>query len=126
MQLVSAVLPTAAFPAVKNALFRAGITGMTVAPVPAHGTAPPAGAGRTTIEIRFRQMVRIEVVVTPGATPAAVEAIRAGTVASGPPGASEIVVSPVERAIRIRTGETGGSAILPCGGSAPQRGLRLE
>jgi nitrogen regulatory protein P-II 1 len=126
MQLVSAILPTAAFPAVKDALFRAGITGMTVTPVPAHGLAPVADPGQRAIKIRFRRMVRIEVVVAHAVAPAAVDAIRAGTVASRSPGEGEIVVRPVERAIRIRTGETDKHAILPYDGSRPRRGLRLE
>lgn len=128
MQLISVVLPNASFPAVKDALFRAGVTGITVAPVPAHSpTAPAIDPGRRTIEIRFRQMIRIEAVVAHAAVPGAVNAIRAGTAASSSPAAVEIVVRPVERVIRIRTGETDRNAILPhSGNSGPRHGLRLQ
>lgn len=128
MQLVSVVLPKESFPAVKDALFRAGITGITVARVPAHGPIGPAiDPGRGTIEIRFGQMIRIEAVVASAAVRGAVNAIRAGTAASGSAAAVEIVVRPVERAIRIRTGETNNSAILPHSGNAgPRHGLRLQ
>jgi len=127
MQLVSVVLPNESFPAVKNALFRAGITGITVTPVPAKSTAPAIDPGRRTIEIRFRQMIRIEAVVSDAAVGSAINAIRASTAASGSSAGIEVVVHPVLRAIRIRTGETDNNAIRPhSGGSGPRHGLRLQ
>jgi len=97
---------------VKAALEKIGIAGMTITEV--------RGRGRQKgmkIQFRGREMevdtlpkVKIEVVVSDKAVDAAIEAII-GAARTGNVGDGKIFVMPVERVVRVRTGEEGDKAV---------------
>lgn len=98
--------------AVKEALTELGIMGMTVIDVRGYGRQ----RGRTekyrgnTYVVNLLPKVKIEVVVPDDREEAVVEALleaaRTGEVGDG-----KLFISAVERAVRIRTGETGPDAL---------------
>jgi nitrogen regulatory protein P-II 2 len=97
---------------VRDALTRIGVHGMTVSEVKGYGRQK----GHTEIyrgaeyAVNFLPKVRIEVVVAADQADKAVEAIGAAA-KTGQIGDGKIFVTPVEHAVRIRTGETDADAL---------------
>ena len=112
MKKVEAVVRPHLLDAVKTALQDVGIVGMTVTEVKGFGRQK----GQTEIyrgaeyHVSFLPKVKIEVAVPSELADAVVEAI-ATTARTGKIGDGKIFVIDVERALRIRTGETDGSAL---------------
>jgi nitrogen regulatory protein P-II 1 len=112
MKKIECVIRPMRVDAVKEALTELGIMGMTVIDVRGYGRQ----RGRTekyrgnTYVVNLLPKVKIEVVVPDDREEAVVEALleaaRTGEVGDG-----KLFISPVERAIRIRTGETGPDAL---------------
>ncbi|AEA46711.1 P-II family nitrogen regulator [Archaeoglobus veneficus] len=112
MKKIEAVVRPERLEYVKVALEEKGIAGMTVTEV--------RGRGRQKgmkIQFRGREMevdllpkVKIEVVVSDEAVDAAIEAIVSAA-RTGKVGDGKIFVIPVERVVRVRTGEEGDSAV---------------
>jgi nitrogen regulatory protein P-II 1 len=97
---------------VKEALSRRGVKGMTVTEVRGFGrqkghTERYRGA---EYEVNFVPKIKIEVVVADGDLAGAVEAIT-DAARTGQVGDGKIFVSELSAVVRIRTGETGDSAI---------------
>lgn len=98
--------------AVKEALTELGIMGMTVIDVRGYGRQ----RGRTekyrgnTYVVNLLPKVKIEVVVTDDREEAVVEALLVAA-RTGEVGDGKLFISTVERALRIRTGETGPDAL---------------
>ena len=97
---------------VKEALSRHGVKGMTVTEVRGFGrqkghTERYRGA---EYEVNFVPKIKIEVVVTDGDLADAIEAITTAA-RTGQVGDGKIFVSELSAVVRIRTGETGDSAI---------------
>ncbi len=96
----------------KEALQEAGIQGLSVTEVKGFGRQK----GHTELYrgaeyvVDFLPKVKIEVVLTDDMVDAAIEAI-VGAARTDKIGDGKIFVSPVEQAIRIRTGETGDDAV---------------
>ncbi len=96
----------------REALVSAGVEGLTVSEVKGYGRQK----GQTEIyrgaeyQVNFVPKVKLEVAVDDDATAKAVEAIKtaAGT---GKIGDGKIFVLDLERAVRIRTGETDAEAL---------------
>jgi nitrogen regulatory protein P-II 2 len=112
MKLITAIIKPFKLEEVRAALDRSGVHGMTVAEVNGYGRQK----GRTEIyrgteyEIAFLPKLRLEVAVSDERADAAVEAIRASA-RTGQIGDGKIFVLPLERAIRVRTGEVGDEAL---------------
>ncbi|RIK10497.1 MAG: P-II family nitrogen regulator [Acidobacteria bacterium] len=112
MKQVVAVIKPHKLDDVKDALKEAGIQGMTVVDAKGFGRQ----RGQTEVyrgaeyEIEFIPKIRIELVVAESQLDAAVEAIRSAA-QTGKIGDGKIFVIPVERALRIRTGEEGEDAL---------------
>lgn len=112
MKQVVAVIKPHKLDDVKDALKEAGIQGMTVVDAKGFGRQ----RGQTEVyrgaeyEIEFIPKLRIELVVAESQLDAAVEAIRSAA-QTGKIGDGKIFVLPVERALRIRTGEEGEDAL---------------
>jgi nitrogen regulatory protein P-II 2 len=112
MKLITAIIKPFKLEEVRAALDRSGVHGMTVAEVNGYGRQK----GRTEIyrgteyEIAFLPKLRLEVAVSDERADAAVEAIR-GSARTGQIGDGKIFVLPLERAIRVRTGEVGDEAL---------------
>lgn len=110
--LITAVIRPHALDGVKDALKAIGVTGLTVSEVKGFGrqgghTETYRGAEYT---IDFLPKVKVEVVTATTEVDKVVEAI-ASAAASGKIGDGKIWVVPVEKLMRIRTGELGDEAI---------------
>ena len=112
MKLIVAVVKPFKLEEVRTALDRVGVKGMTVSEANGYGRQK----GHTEIyrgseyNIAFMPKVRLEMAVGDGEVDAAVEAIRAAA-RTGQIGDGKIFVLPLERAMRVRTGETGDEAL---------------
>ena len=112
MKLVMAIFKPFKLDEVRDALTGLGIQGLTVSEVKGFGRQK----GQTEIyrgaeyAVSFLPKVKIEVVIDDGLVERTVDAIRkaAGT---GKIGDGKIFVTPVEQAVRIRTGESGADAL---------------
>jgi nitrogen regulatory protein PII len=112
MKLVMAIFKPFKLDEVRDALTGLGIQGLTVSEVKGFGRQK----GQTEIyrgaeyAVSFLPKVKIEVVIEDGLVERTVDAIRkaAGT---GKIGDGKIFVTPVEQAVRIRTGESGADAL---------------
>ena len=112
MKLIMAIVKPFKLDDVREALTSAGVEGLTVSEVRGYGrqkrqTEIYRGA---EYAVNFVPKVKLEAVVDDSAVGAAVEAIKASA-ATGKIGDGKVFVLPVEQAVRIRTGETGASAL---------------
>ncbi len=112
MKKVEAVIKPFKLDEVKEALHEVGVSGITVTEAKGFGRQK----GHTELYrgaeyiVDFLPKVRLEVVVDDGLVDRVVEAIAAAA-RTGRIGDGKIFVTPVEKAIRIRTGETDLDAI---------------
>jgi nitrogen regulatory protein P-II 2 len=112
MKLVMAIIKPFKLDEVREALTPLGVQGLTVTEVKGFGRQK----GQTEIyrgaeyHVSFLPKLKIEVVVAAEMVDAVIEAISA-TARTGKIGDGKIFVVDVERAMRIRTGETDGSAL---------------
>jgi nitrogen regulatory protein P-II 2 len=112
MKLVIAVIKPFKLDEVREALVNAGVEGLTVSEVKGYGRQK----GQTEIyrgaeyTVNFVPKVKLEVVVEDGIAAKTVEAIKSAA-GTGKIGDGKIFVLAVEEAVRIRTGETGASAL---------------
>ncbi|MFV1995628.1 MAG: P-II family nitrogen regulator [Verrucomicrobiales bacterium] len=112
MKKVEAIIKPFKLEDVKEALSAVGIQGMTVTEVKGFGRQK----GHTEIyrgseyTVDFLPKVKIEVVVDADRADEVTEAI-VKTANTGKIGDGKVFVSPIENAIRIRTGETGAEAV---------------
>ena len=112
MKLITAIVKPSRLDAIRDALTRVGVNGLTVSEVQGFGrqkghTEIYRGAEYT---VNFVPKLRIEVAVTSDqvdrVSEAIVEAARTGQIGDG-----KVFVSALDHAIRIRTGEVDDNAI---------------
>ena len=112
MKLVTAVIKPFRLEEVREALDRIGVHGMTVLEANGYGRQK----GHTEIyrgseyEVAFMPKLRLEVAVSDERVDQAVDAIRTSA-RTGQIGDGKIFVLPLERAIRVRTAESGDEAL---------------
>lgn len=112
MKKIEAIIKPFKLEAVKEAISETGIQGMTVSEVKGFGRQK----GHTEIyrgseyTVDFLPKVKIEVVVDDENAAAVIDAI-VNNANTGKIGDGKVFVSPVEEAIRIRTGEKGSAAV---------------
>ncbi|MCZ6862233.1 MAG: P-II family nitrogen regulator [Alphaproteobacteria bacterium] len=112
MKKIEAIIKPFKLDEVKDALNDIDLKGITVTEAKGFGRQK----GHTELYrgaeyvVDFLPKVKIELVVEDAQVEGAVEAIL-GAAKTGRIGDGKIFISPVEEAIRIRTGETGGEAI---------------
>ena len=112
MKKIEAIIKPFKLDDVKEALQDAGVQGMTVTEIKGFGRQK----GHTELYrgaeyvVDFLPKVKIEMVLADDLVDAAIEAII-GAARTDKIGDGKIFVSPVEQAIRIRTGETGEDAV---------------
>src|SRR2546430_17543382 len=112
MKLVPAVVRPERLPQVKAALFRAGVTGITISRVTGHGGEIELlehYRGRTVV-LEFREKVRLEMAVSEPFVEPTIKAILSSA-RTGQVGDGKIFIQPLERGIRIRTGEENTAAV---------------
>ncbi|MEC7519796.1 MAG: P-II family nitrogen regulator [Myxococcota bacterium] len=112
MKKVEAIIKPFKLDEVKDALGEIGVQGMTVTEVKGFGR---TGGKREVYRgsayvVDFVPKVKVEVVVPDELVAQLIEAVE-GAAKTGRIGDGKIFVSPVEEAVRIRTGERGEEAI---------------
>jgi nitrogen regulatory protein PII len=101
---------------VLEALYRAEVRGVSVSQVQGHGgelDRVETYRG-TTVKVGLSDKVRFEIAVSDGFVQTTIDALCEGA-RTGDVGDGKIFVIPLERAVRIRTGETDQSAVTPVG-----------
>jgi nitrogen regulatory protein P-II 2 len=112
MKIVTAIIKPFKLDEVRDALTAIGVHGLTVTEVKGYGRQK----GHTEIyrgaeyAVSFLPKLKIEVAVTADAVDRTIDAITT-TARTGQIGDGKIFVSPLERAIRIRTGEKDADAL---------------
>ena len=112
MKLITAIIKPFKMDDVREALSEIGVAGVTATEVKGFGRQK----GHTELYrgaeyvVDFLPKVKIEAAVEDGILERAIEAIEKAA-RTGKIGDGKIFVSPVEHVIRIRTGETGASAL---------------
>ena len=122
MKLITCVIRPEKLPDVKSALFRAGITGITVSRVSGHGGEKELVEiyRASSVVLEFREKVKVEMVCSEPFVEPCIKAIVASA-RTGDVGDGKIFVQPIERVIRIRTGEADNAALTPVSADAVQR-----
>ena len=122
MKLITCVIRPERLAEVKSALFRAGVTGITITRVSGHGGERELVEQyrATSVVLEFREKVKIEMVCSEPFVQPTIDAIlksaRTGVVGDG-----KIFVQPIERVVRIRTGEADNAALTAVNADAVQR-----
>ena len=112
MKIVMAIIKPFKLEEVRDGLTAVGVHGLTVTEVKGYGRQK----GHTEIyrgaeyAVSFLPKIKIEVAVTDELVPQVIEAITAAA-RTGQIGDGKIFVSSIEKAVRIRTGETDGDAL---------------
>jgi nitrogen regulatory protein P-II 2 len=112
MKLVIAIIKPFKLDEVRDALTRIGVHGMTVTEVKGYGRQK----GHTEIyrgaeyAVNFLPKLRVEIAVGSDQADRVVEAVSSAA-KTGQIGDGKIFVTPVEQAVRIRTGETNVDAL---------------
>jgi nitrogen regulatory protein P-II 2 len=112
MKLITAIIKPFKLDAVRDALLARGVHGMTVTEVKGYGRQK----GHTEIyrgaeyAVNFLPKIRVEVAVSTDEADDIVEAIGAAA-KTGQIGDGKIFVTPIDQAVRIRTGETDADAL---------------
>jgi nitrogen regulatory protein P-II 2 len=112
MKLVVAIIKPFKLDEVRQALTAIGVSGMTVTEVKGYGRQK----GHTEVYrgaeyvVNFLPKLRIEIAVAANVADKAVEVITASA-RTGQIGDGKIFVTPIDRALRIRTGETDSDAL---------------
>jgi len=113
MKMITAMIRPERLAHVKTALFKEGVTGMSISQVLGHG------GERETVEqyrgsavvFEFAEKVKLEIAVADHQVDRAIDAIvtaaKTGTVGDG-----KIFVQSIERVIRIRTGQEDKAALV--------------
>ncbi|HJQ37806.1 MAG TPA: P-II family nitrogen regulator [Thermoanaerobaculia bacterium] len=116
MKLVVAVIRPETLGNVLEQLFNANVAGLTISRVHGHGgeTERVETYRGTTVKMELTEKVRLEIGVSDHFVEPTVQAILAGA-RTGEVGDGKIFVMPVERVIRIRTGEEDRAAVTPVG-----------
>ncbi|MFU8868207.1 P-II family nitrogen regulator, partial [Natronococcus sp.] len=112
IKMVTAIVRPDRLGAVKQSLAEAGAPSLTVTNVSGRGS-QPAKKGQWRGEeytVDLHQKVKIECVVADIPAETVVDAICEGA-NTGEPGDGKVFVTPVERAVQIRTGKTGTDAV---------------
>ena len=116
MKLVIGIVRPEKASDVLEALYRADVRGVSLSRVQGHGgelDRVETYRG-TTVKIGLADKVRFEIAVSDEFVQATIDALCDGA-RTGEVGDGKIFVMPLERAVRIRTGETDHSAVTPVG-----------
>ncbi|HEY4218205.1 MAG TPA: P-II family nitrogen regulator [Gemmatimonadaceae bacterium] len=114
MKYIVTVVRPEQLTAVKEALFRVGVTGMTLSRVSGHGGERELVEHYrgSSVVLEFRDKVRIEMAVSESFVQPTIDAILSSA-RTGEVGDGKIFVQPLERVIRIRSGEEDTDALTP-------------
>ena len=116
MKLIVAVIRPEQFAEVADTLYRLHVQGISAARVKGHGAEPKqveSGSG-ATFKLGLSEKIRLEIAVTDPFVQPTIDAVIA-CARTGEVGDGKIFVLPLERVIRIRTGEENDAAVTPLG-----------
>ncbi len=118
MKLVIGIVRPERANEVLESLYRAEVRGVSMSRVQGHGgeLERVETYRGTTVKVGLSDKVRFEIAVSDEFVDPTVEALCEGA-RTGEVGDGKIFVLPLERAVRIRTGETDHSAVTPVAGS---------
>ncbi|MBB6098271.1 nitrogen regulatory protein P-II 1 [Deinobacterium chartae] len=114
MKLITAIIRPEQLAAVKEALFKVGVTGLTLTRVSGHGGEREVieqYRGRQ-VRLEFHEKVQLSIAVSDPFVEVTIDAILSSA-RTGGVGDGKIFVQPLERVIRIRTGEADNDALTP-------------
>jgi nitrogen regulatory protein P-II 1 len=114
MKLITAIIRPEKLNEVLEALFRAEVRGLSISRVQGHGgeTEAVQTYRGTTVKMELVEKVRLDIGVSEPFVDVTIEAIRSAA-CTGEVGDGKIFVVPVERVVRIRTGERDVEAVTP-------------
>ncbi|MEM0961577.1 MAG: P-II family nitrogen regulator [Bacteroidota bacterium] len=114
MKLILAVIRPDRLSATLQALFAADVRGVTVSRVQGHGgeTDTVETYRGTTVKMELHEKVQLEIGVSEPFVDRTIDAITSAA-RTGEVGDGKVFVLPVERVVRIRTGEEDRSAVTP-------------
>ena len=127
MKLIIAIIRPEKLADVKRALFQVGVTGMTLSRVSGHGGERDVVQQYRgdTVVLEFHEKVRIEMACSDPFVERTIDAIcdaaRTGDVGDG-----KIFVMPLDRTVRIRTGERDNDALTAVNADEVMRMSQLE
>ena len=118
MKLIVAIVRPEKLNDVLESLYRAEVRGLTVSRVLGHGGETDAVETYrgTTVMMALAEKVRFEVAVSDDFVEPTIDALLEGA-RTGEVGDGKIFVVPLERVVRIRTGETDDLAVTPVSSS---------
>jgi nitrogen regulatory protein P-II 1 len=127
MKLITAIIRPDRLPDVKEALFRAGVTGMTLSRVSGHGGEREIiqRYRGDTVVLEFHEKVRIEMAVSEPFVRPTVNAVLSAA-CTDQVGDGKIFVQPLDEVIRIRTGERDNAALTPVTADEVQRAAQEQ
>jgi len=127
MKLISCIIRPERLGAVKEALFQAGVTGISISRVSGHGGEQELVEHYrgSSVVLEFREKVKIEMACSQPFVEPTIDAILSGA-RTGEVGDGKIFVQPLEQVIRIRTGERDNAALTPVTADEVQRRARAE
>lgn len=117
MKLVIGIVRPERANEVLEALYRAKVRGVSISRVQGHGgeLERVETYRGTTVKMELAEKVRFEIAVSEDFVDPTVDALVEGA-RTGDVGDGKVFVLPLDRTIRIRTGETGEGAVTPVGG----------
>lgn len=116
MKLITAIVRPEKANDVLESLYRADVRGVSISRVQGHGgelDRVETYRG-TTVQMGLSEKVRFEIAVSEEFVDATIDALREGA-RTGEVGDGKIFVVALERAVRIRTGESDRAAVTPVG-----------
>ena len=127
MKLITTIVRPERLPEVKAALFRAGVTGITLSRVVGHGgeLAVLSQYRGSTVAMEFHEKVKIEMAVSEPFVEPTIAAILSSA-RTGEVGDGKIFVQPVDQVVRIRTGERENDALTAVNADEVQRAALLS
>ncbi len=127
MKLITAIIRPDRLTEVKLALFKAGVTGISLSRVSGHGgerEIVQQYRGESVV-MEFHEKIRIEMVCSEPFVEPTIQAIL-GSARTGEVGDGKIFVQAIESVIRIRTGERDNAALTPVTADAVQQDARSQ
>jgi nitrogen regulatory protein P-II 1 len=127
MKLITAIVRPERLPEVKAALFRAGVTGLTLTRVSGHGGERDfvQQYRANTVVLEFHDKVKVEMACSEPFVEPTIRAILAAA-RTGEVGDGKIFVQPLDRVVRIRTGERDNAALTAVNADEVQRAAQAE
>lgn len=116
MKLVIGIVRPEKINDVLESLFRAQVRGVSITRIQGHGgeIERVETYRGTTVRMGLAEKIRLEIAVSDDFVDTTIDAVCAGA-RTGDVGDGKIFVVPLERAVRIRTGESDSSAVTPVG-----------